>query len=366
MTVMKNAHLQLNQKISYGLAGTNDWTRLHVVADNAPSGTQTIRVSVGVNAGSGTAYFDGIQLEKGTVVSAYNLVDNSSFERDMNSDGIPDNWTTSGNLSTNDGLDTTVANIYVGSKSFKITGESGKNKYIKQRINISGDSNTKLTLSGWSKQEGANPNGGYYSLQVAIHYTNGTTDWGYANDFDKAKTDWQHVAAEVKPKQAFDYIDVYYYYYNQTGTAWFDAMRLEVGASLTSYTYDAKKNYVTKVTDPAGNTVSYTYDAIGNQTSVTDGKGKTTSYEYNNNNQLTKVTDPNGNVTTYGYDGAGNRTSVTNAKNYTTNYTYNEWNQISSFKNPLNQTTSFAYDKKAILQGLRMQTGIAYPIATTH
>ncbi|MCG3086084.1 DNRLRE domain-containing protein [Anoxybacillus sp. LAT_31] len=347
----------LNQKISYGLAGTNDWTRLHVVADNAPSGTQTIRVSVGVNAGSGTAYFDGIQLEKGTVVSAYNLVDNSSFERDMNSDGIPDNWTTSGNLSTNDGLDTTVANIYVGSKSFKITGESGKNKHIKQRINISGDSNTKLTLSGWSKQEGANPNGGYYSLQVAIHYTNGTTDWGYANDFDKAKTDWQHVAAEVKPKQAFDYIDVYYYYYNQTGTAWFDAMRLEVGASLTSYTYDAKKNYVTKVTDPAGNMVSYTYDAIGNQTSVTDGKGKTTSYEYNNNNQLTKVTDPNGNVTTYGYDGAGNRTSVTNAKNYTTNYTYNEWNQISSFKNPLNQTTSFAYDKNGNITGVTYANG---------
>jgi RHS repeat-associated protein len=347
----------LNQKVSYELAGTHDWTRLHVVADNAPTGTKSIRVSVGLNAGSGTAYFDGIQLEKGTVVSAYNLVDNSSFERDSNGDGISDNWTTSGNFSANDGMDTTAANVYVGDNSFKITGESGKNKYIKQRINFSGDSNTELTLSGWSKQEGANPNGGYYNLQVAIHYTNGTTDWDYANDFDKTKTDWQHVTAEVKPKQAFDYIEVYYYYFNQTGTAWFDAMRLEVGASHTSYTYDAKKNYVTQIKDPAGNTVSFGYDAVGNQTSVTNGKGKTTSYEYNANNQLTKVTDPNGNVTTYGYDGVGNRTSVKNAKNYITNYTYNELNQVSSFTNPLNQTTSFTYDKNSNLTKVTYANG---------
>jgi hypothetical protein len=29
-----------------------------------------------------------------------------------------------------------------------MTGETGKDKYIKQRINVSGDANTKLTLSG--------------------------------------------------------------------------------------------------------------------------------------------------------------------------------------------------------------------------
>jgi hypothetical protein len=43
----------------------------------------------------------------------------------------------------------------------KLLGNLEKINNIKQRINISGDSNTKLTLSGWSKQEGANPNGGY-------------------------------------------------------------------------------------------------------------------------------------------------------------------------------------------------------------
>jgi RHS repeat-associated protein len=345
----------LGQKSSYGLAGTHDWTRLHVVADNAPAETDTIRVSVGLNAGSGTAYFDGVQLEKGTVVSAYNLVDNSSFERDSNSDSLPDNWTTSNNLSASDVMDTT--NVYVGDYAFKLTGESGKDKYIKQHIDISGDSNTKLTLSGWSKQEGADPNGGNYLLQVAINYTDGTTDWSNANDFSRTKTDWQHVAAEVVPTKAFDSIDVYYYYYDQTGTAWFDAMRLEVGASHSFYTYDANKNYVTEIKDPAENTVSYDYDAVGNQTSVTDGKQNTTSYEYNGNNQLTKVTDPTLNETTYGYDGEGNRTSVTNAKNHTTNYNYNEFNQNSGFTNPLNQTTSLDYDKNGNLTKVTYENG---------
>lgn len=78
-------------------------------------------MSVGLNVGSGTAYFDGIQLEKGTVLSAYNLVDNSSFERNSGLNSIPDNWTTSGNLSsTNDGIDKNVNsgddNVYTGNR----------------------------------------------------------------------------------------------------------------------------------------------------------------------------------------------------------------------------------------------------------
>ena len=117
-----------------------------------------------MDPGTGTAYFDGIQLEKGTVLSAYNLLDNSSFERDANADNYPDNWDR-GSLTMSDVKDTTEKHI--GSYSYKITGQGGVNKYIKQRINFSGDANTKLTLSGWSKQSGANASGGNYLMQVA-------------------------------------------------------------------------------------------------------------------------------------------------------------------------------------------------------
>lgn len=185
------------------LKGTHDWTRLQAVIDTVPAGTTKISVAVGLNAGTGTAYFDGIQVEKGSTLAAYNLVENSSFERVQA--GKPAFWETSSNLSVNDKVVQNVNpeddNVYIGQSSFQMTGEAGKNKSIKQHINISGDQNTKLTLSGWSKQIGANPNGGYYNLQVAINYTDGTVDWDYANDFSKTESDWQHVVAEVKPKK---------------------------------------------------------------------------------------------------------------------------------------------------------------------
>lgn len=340
----------ISEKPAYQLKGTQDWTRIQAVIDSVPANTAYIRVSVGLNAGSGTAYFDGIQLEKGTVLSAYNLVDNSSFERNSGLNSIPDNWTTSGNLSsTNDGIDKNVNTgddkVYSGMYSFKMTGEKGKNKYIKQHIIFSGDSSTPLTLSGWSKQVNADVNGGYYTLQVAINNTDGTVDWTNANDFSKTATDWQHVAAQVKPTKSFNSIDVYYYYYDQLGTAWFDAMRLEVGNSLTNNTYDTAGNYKTQINDPVGNNVTITYDSVGNQTSMTDGKGQKTSFAYDALNRLTKVTDANQGFTSYGYDGAGNQTSATDANNHVTNYSYNEFNLISSITNPLNQAIQFGYDK---------------------
>lgn len=337
----------LGQEFSSGLKGTHDWTRLQTVIDNVPTNTKKISVAVGLNAGSGTAYFDGVQMEKGTTLSAYNLVENSSFEKYQN--GKPDNWITSNNLSINDKIVQNVnpddENVYIGKSSFQMTGEAGKNKYIKQHINVSGDTNSEFTLSGWSKQESANANGGDYALQVAINYKDGTTDWDYGNDFDKTATDWQHVAAEIKPKKAYDSIDVYYYYYNQSGIAWFDAMRLENGVSISSNTYDVGGNYVTSVKNQVGNTVSFGFDAVGNQTSIKDGKGQTTSFAYDGRNLLTKVTDAKLGVTAYGYDGNGNRTSATDANGNISKYDYNEFNLISKFTDKLNHVTQFEYDR---------------------
>ncbi|CAM4395787.1 hypothetical protein PAAL109150_24640 [Paenibacillus alkaliterrae] len=243
----------LGEKAAYQLKGTHDWTRIQAVIDSAPAGTTQVKVSVGLNAGSGTVYFDGIQLEKGTVLSAYNHVENSSFERNAGAaDKVPSGWSNSGNLSANDGIYQNAAgedNVYRGTYSFKLTGEKTKNKFIKQRLNLSGDATTPLTLSGWSKQVGADVNGGYYNLQVQLNYTDGTAGT-FANHFSKTAADWQHVAAQVKPAKAFNSVDVFYLYYDQLGTAWFDAMRLEVGASHTFNTYDAGGNYLTEVDDP--------------------------------------------------------------------------------------------------------------------
>lgn len=53
----------IGQQMAYQLKGTNDWTRVQAVVDSVPANTAKIQLTVGLNAGSGTAYFDGVQLD---------------------------------------------------------------------------------------------------------------------------------------------------------------------------------------------------------------------------------------------------------------------------------------------------------------
>jgi len=238
-------------------------------------------------------------------------------------------------------------NVYFGNYSFKIKGETTQSKYIKQRIDVSGKAGEKLTLSGWSKQIGADPNEGSYGLQIAVNHADGTTDWRFANSFDKTKADWQHIAVQINPQQDFSSIDVYLLYYEQTGTAFFDSLRLEYGNSLTAFDHDTKGNYVGEVKNQLDKSVCYSYDAAGNKTAQTDANLNNSYFSYDNTDNLTQVTDAKNSVTAYQYDGNNNLTNVTDARNNATTYGYNEFNQVMSITNALNQVIQFGYNKNA-------------------
>ena len=346
--------VRLDEVLSVPLGGTRDWTRLHLVVspENLPTGTASISAGITVKASTGTAYFDDIQLEKGTLLTAYNLVENSGMVLDANGDNIPDQWIGT-NLTSNDKIDSFN---HVGASSFKITGASGVNKSLRQTVKVSGEAGAKLTLSGWSFADNPNPSGGYYALQMKINYSDSTFDWHSANDFTKAAhTDWEHVVVEFKPTKAFSSVEVYLYFYNQTGSAWFDDIRLEYGNNISSFGYDANHNYLTSFKDALGNTTAFQYDAAGNRTVVTDPKANSTNFAYDSLSRLTSVTDADNKVTAYGYDANGNRTAVTDARNNTTAYGYDRFNRVSSITDPLNKTTAFTYDEGGLL------TQILYP-----
>ncbi|MEZ2390694.1 RHS repeat domain-containing protein [bacterium RCC_150] len=59
-----------------------------------------------------------------------------------------------------------------------------------------------------------------------------------------------------------------------------------------TYTLDASKTRVTKVTDPNGHDTSVAFDGHDNRTTSTDGLNQSTTYSYNANNSLTKITSP--------------------------------------------------------------------------
>jgi len=158
-------------------------------------------------------------------VSSSNLLSNASFEVDSDGDGIPDHWSGS-SLASQDRRDGSYAKA--GSYSFKITGASGVYKNLRQRISLSGDASKRFLLSGWSRAESTDPGGGYYGLTAGVRYSDGTTGW-FSVPFTKSSHDWQYVERVVVPSKPFSAVDVYLLYYDQAGTAWFDAVQLYGG-----------------------------------------------------------------------------------------------------------------------------------------
>jgi RHS repeat-associated protein len=92
-----------------------------------------------------------------------------------------------------------------------------------------------------------------------------------------------------------------------------------------AYTWDTAVNppRITKVTDNAGRSVSYTYDASGNLRTVTDPDGHITTYGYDSSNRLTSITDANGvRYLTNVYDSSDRITSQTIAGLGTYQFSY--------------------------------------------
>jgi RHS repeat-associated protein len=141
------------------------------------------------------------------------------------------------------------------------------------------------------------------------------------------------------------------------------------GLGATSYSYDADSR-VTSATDGKGqtttfqydnldrvtqethkkadgtveSTVSYTYDKDGNLLTQDDSTSGTSTYSYDLKNRLTNETSP-GVTNGYTYDGADNLKTVTDGGG-TVTYGYDKDNRVISVQEPGtgNPTTSFRYD----------------------
>lgn len=409
-TNQRGAHLLVHYKDSTGVwretyskyvSGTTDWSRYEVtftIPVDATSGDVIVRNAIGNE--SGTAYFDCLQLEDGSIENRYNLVENSDFTYGGN---IPDFWGSNGLLdSTDKAVTSQQAPFHSGAsdRSFMINGDSSKQKALSQFINVSGKKGDSFVLGGWIKGDSV-PTDNNKRLAISVGFQkadlSGEYEW-YGVNMDGASEDWQYISRSVVPQNDYNKIVVYLIYYKNSNSSYFDGIQLYKEEFGTSYQYDSKGNVVSSVDlekqkerleyngtndlissiDPKGNQFKYTYDSKHNLITATSAANVvyTFSYDANGNpltskvgdtttfiqssaeytdsgNYIKSLIDSSGNKVSYNYDETkGLLNSLTDSKKSTTYYTYdsNTDNLLSTFKiaNGKNLSNSYVYENDRI------------------
>ena len=111
--------------------------------------------------------------------------------------------------------------------------------------------------------------------------------------------------------------------------------------------YDPLNRLVRTLQDVGGiqAETKFAYDAQDNLTKVIDPKGLDTTYTYNGFSDLTQLSSPDTGVTTYTYDSAGNRKTQTDARNITATYSYDALNRLTGIAYPTSSlNVTYAYD----------------------
>ncbi|MDQ0931467.1 RHS repeat-associated core domain-containing protein [Streptomyces turgidiscabies] len=140
----------------------------------------------------------------------------------------------------------------------------------------------------------------------------------------------------------------------------------------TSYEYNGSSDRIKTAAGPAG-TTSYTYTSNGQIETETAPRGGTTRYTYTGAGLVESVTAPGGGKTTYGYDAADRLKTETdprgnvagaNPAEYTTSYDYDAQGRLSKITDPASQTTTYGYDDngnvKTVTDALGQVTSYEY------
>jgi RHS repeat-associated protein len=110
-----------------------------------------------------------------------------------------------------------------------------------------------------------------------------------------------------------------------------------------SFVRDANGN-MTSRTDRGGELWTFTYDARGQMTGMTNPAAGHTTLVYNANRTLASRTDPSGNVTSFGYDGLFRVKTVTHPDTSTHSFVYDAGDHVVSFTDANGDTSSISYD----------------------
>ncbi|MEA4827303.1 MAG: DUF6531 domain-containing protein, partial [Clostridium sp.] len=288
------------------VSGTNDWERQEVTFTlPANAASHTIEANVGIVEESGTVYFDGIQLEDGSIANRYNILENPNF---IYGSDTPEFWSKNPYTDTQDTLVTSYDPLYPTKldskkKVFKINGSASKRKSIYQKINLSGNAGDVFVVSGWAKAESVPISANrQVALDVGIEKVDGTYEWKEV-PFNQDSTEWQYISAKIKAGADYKSMTFYALYYGNENTAYFDGLQLYKEEFGESYQYDDK----------------------GNLISTQDLANKKSQFEYSDKNDINKMVNINGGSFTYNHDTKHNLTEATSAENVKYTFSYDQY-----------------------------------------
>lgn len=118
---------------------------------------------------------------------------------------------------------------------------------------MTGSEEDTYIVSGWAKGNAAleeDGNNKKFKLSVKVVYSDGTSIWKRAADFNSAVSDWQFTSSAftlsdgTSAKKTPAKIEVYINYSNQINTATFDNIQL-IKDVAQSYTYDKDGHVIT-------------------------------------------------------------------------------------------------------------------------
>ncbi|ACL02564.1 YD repeat protein [Desulfatibacillum aliphaticivorans] len=118
------------------------------------------------------------------------------------------------------------------------------------------------------------------------------------------------------------------------------------GITETILDYLGRTREIVEHNDSSLYTTAYSYDVLGQLTSILDDKGNTISTAYDTLGRKTQMVHPDMGTWTYSYDANGNLTSQTDAKSQVVNFTYDSLNRITQkyYPNSSMGSVDYIYD----------------------
>ena len=313
-----------SELLNYDTSGVNNgWVRLSATYTPDQSGDYQAAVIV-----NGTAYADALQFEKGDAASAYNPVNDGSFEwttqwESTGSSGI--GWRKNGSttiFTENPEDNDPEVTGYFGSDVAKLVGGGGLQR-VYQIVRLNTPLDSSFLFSAWAKgaadpssvDQKTEENDPYFGLAIRLYFSDDTSEIHYKS-FDPYCHDWQYVQDIVTPDKEN----------NEAGT-----ITITHAAIAVAYDNNINTAYVDNVSLRLGQAQTYAYDAEGNVDTAALTGGGVEGAEYNNKGDLTKYTSPNGVVFNYTSNTKHSIIQETGAGTVT-DYTYNNTGYLTSTK----------------------------------